>query len=157
MPERRHLPRLRDVWSRNPIYFLTACTAGRRRVLCSQSASAVLIESWQSSLARHGWSVGRYVVMPDHVHFFARPALEAKGLASFMRDWKHWTSSCLGRSLWLDMPLWQAEFFDHVIRSADSYSAKWEYVRQNPVRAGLVREAELWPYAGEIVPLEFRR
>ena len=38
-------------------------------------------------------------------------------------------------------PLWQSEFFDHVIRSADSYTEKWNYVRENPVRAGLVATA----------------
>ena len=32
-------------------------------------------------------------------------------------------------------------FFDHLIRHSESYSEKWEYVRQNPVRAGLVNES----------------
>ena len=30
------------------------------------------------------------------------------------------------------------------------YVDKWNYVRENPVRAGLVETAESWPYAGEI-------
>jgi putative transposase len=50
-------------------------------------------------------------------------------------------------------PVWQRGFFDHVMRSAESYSQKWDYVRENPVRAGLVRDADEWPYSGEIVPL----
>jgi len=29
------------------------------------------------------------------------------------------------------------------------------YVRDNPVRAGLVRSAEDWPYAGEIAKLPY--
>jgi len=52
-------------------------------------------------------------------------------------------------------PLWQSEFFDHVIRSADSYTEKWNYVRENPVRAGLVATANTWPYSGEINLLQF--
>ena len=39
-------------------------------------------------------------------------------------------------------PHWQKGFFDHVIRSEESYEQKWVYVRDNPVRAGLVRSAE---------------
>ena len=52
-------------------------------------------------------------------------------------------------------PIWQLEFFDHVLRSAKSYSEKWDYVRENPVRAGLAVAAEHWPYAGECELLGF--
>jgi REP-associated tyrosine transposase len=51
-------------------------------------------------------------------------------------------------------PLWQPEFFDHVLRNDESCSQKWEYVRENPVRAGLVPRADDWPYQGELVVIE---
>ena len=38
--------------------------------------------------------------------------------------------------------LWQPGFFDHLLRNDESYSQKWEYVRENPVRAGLVVRTE---------------
>jgi hypothetical protein len=44
--------------------------------------------------------------------------------------------------------------FDHLIRHSESYSEKWEYVRQNPVRAGLVNDPDKWPWQGEITRLE---
>jgi hypothetical protein len=47
-------------------------------------------------------------------------------------------------------PLWQPEFFDHLLRSGESMAEKWMYVRENPVRAGLVAQAEIWPYAGSV-------
>jgi putative transposase len=34
--------------------------------------------------------------------------------------------------------VWQDEFFDHVLRSSESCSQRWDYVKENPVRAGLV-------------------
>jgi hypothetical protein len=49
---------------------------------------------------------------------------------------------------------WQPGFFDHLLRTADSYSAKWQYVWENPVRAGLVAQPEEWPYQGEIVVID---
>jgi putative transposase len=155
MPSREHLRRLDRTWIRQPIYFLTACVAHRRPILAQESSAQSLIESWHSASAIHGWTVGRYVVMPDHVHFFATPEIEAKSLSAFIRDWKKWTTRQL-HSAGIGRPLvWQAEFFDHVLRSADSYDEKWRYVRENPVRAGLVSAAEAWPYAGECEVLRF--
>lgn len=46
---------------------------------------------------------------------------------------------------------WQSGFHDHKFRSPESAQHKWEYVCLNPVRAGLVKRPEEWPFAGEIV------
>ena len=53
-----------------------------------------------------------------------------------------------------DGPIWQPGFFDHVLRSDESYAQKWEYVRDNPVRAGLVAQSDDWPYQGEVVVID---
>ena len=44
----------------------------------------------------------------------------------------------------------QEEFFDHLLRSRESYAEKWDYVRENPTRAGLLMKADDWPWQGEI-------
>ena len=49
--------------------------------------------------------------------------------------------------------VWQEEFFDHVLRSSESHSQKWEYVKENPVRAGLVDKSDDWPFQGKIESL----
>ena len=49
------------------------------------------------------------------------------------------------------LPIWQRGFFDHILRSDESYGDKWNYVLENPARAGLVTKADDWPYSGEIV------
>jgi putative transposase len=46
-------------------------------------------------------------------------------------------------------PHWQEGAFDHLLRTSESYAEKWEYVRQNPVAAGLVAAPEEWPFQGE--------
>ena len=60
------------------------------------------------------------------------------------------------RSQAIATPHWQKGFFDHVLRTAESYEQKWHYVRENPVRAGLAKRWEDWPYRGEIFALEYR-
>ena len=51
-------------------------------------------------------------------------------------------------------PLWQPGFSDHILRNDESYSQEWEYVRENPVRAGLVTRGDDWPYQGEFVVID---
>jgi hypothetical protein len=64
--------------------------------------------------------------------------------------WKEWTAKRILREIGGVAPAWQPEFFDHLLRSNESKREKWTYVRENPVRAGLVIVAEDWPYAGSI-------
>jgi REP element-mobilizing transposase RayT len=45
---------------------------------------------------------------------------------------------------------WQGGFHDHKFRTPESEARKWEYVCLNPVRAGLVKRPEEWPFGGEI-------
>jgi len=45
------------------------------------------------------------------------------------------------------------DFFDYLLRSEESYKEKWHYLRENPVRAGLVKDWSGWLYAGDIFPL----
>jgi putative transposase len=154
MPERDHLRRLSTIWVKSPVYFLTACTYLRRPILHQAGIPGMLIDSWRVSPAVSGWRIGRYVVMPDHVHFFAQPTPDGKILSNFVRDWKRWTS--ISQVMRLEPPIWQAEFFDHLLRSAHSYEQKWNYVRENPVRAGLVAQSEDWPHAGECEHLSLK-
>ena len=41
-----------------------------------------------------------------------------------------------------------------LLRTDESYTEKWNYVRNNPVRAGLAKNAGDWPYQGEIVLID---
>jgi putative transposase len=139
----------------NPIYFVTSCSYERTTNLASASVSSILVAEWNSAQRRHGWAVGRYVIMPDHVHFFCSPNGGGKSLSGFLGSWKEWTSKRIRVVLALKKRLWQEEFFDHLLRSEESYSQKWEYVRANPVRAGLVKDPESWRWQGEIQQLQF--
>jgi putative transposase len=49
-----------------------------------------------------------------------------------------------------ELPLWQRHFWDTQLRKGESYDEKWQYVVENPVRAGLAKRSEDWPYQGEL-------
>ena len=73
---------------------------------------------------------------------------DAKPLSIAIGKWKEWTAKRILALVAYEAPLWQPEFFDHLLRSDESRSEKWSYIRENPVDAGLVTRAEDWPYAG---------
>jgi REP element-mobilizing transposase RayT len=72
MTEFKHLRRLDHAFSKQPVYFITTCVVRRRCLLATPTVHQILREEWQDLRKRHGWLVGRYVVMPDHVHFLPR-------------------------------------------------------------------------------------
>jgi putative transposase len=152
MATHRKLTRLGRVWVPHAVYFITTCTQNRKAILAHPDAATVLREEWTMAKDRHGWLIGRYVIMPDHIHFFCaeQPGGDSKNLSQFMQAWKQWTAKGLGRALVGTPPIWQAGFFDHILRSSESYAEKWIYVRENPVRASLVSTWTQWPFQGWI-------
>jgi len=92
--------------------------------------------------------------MPDHLHAFVATGDQKITLSLWMKSLKNSTSKSLRRKR-VVAPHCQKTFFDHVLRSNESYSEKWNYVRENPVRAGLVKTAAKWPFMGEIFRLEY--
>ena len=131
-----------------PIYFITACTYNRRRILDRSDINETFIQFGLTAQERGLW-VGRYVITPNHIHLFAAFGPEAMLPSRWMKSLKNAISKVLTNATFR-APHWQKGFFDHVIRSHESYDQKWLYVRENPVRGGLVRASEDWPYAGEI-------
>jgi putative transposase len=151
----RHLPRLKIYWYALPLFFITTSIYHRQCILADRSAAEILLEEWHQAFFRHGWCVGRYVIMPDHVHFLCTPARkDARTLSRFMQEWKQWTSKRLIRECGYSPPVWQAEFFDHVVRSPSRATQIEEYIVSNPVRAGLVEKETEWPWQGEIYSME---
>ena len=131
----------------NPIFFVTVRSASRGAFLTSPDAVGILTAAWKGAPVASGWVVGRYVIMPDHVHFFTQPRRDGRTLGEFVDDWKKLTARLLTNVARIPPPVWQPEFFDQVLNSAGSYAEKWEYVCANPVRSGHAPSARRpgWP------------
>ena len=152
--EHPHLPHLRS-FTPQPIIFLTAVTHARQPVLANATALETLTTLWHRSAALDGWVVGDYLLMPDHVHLFARAAPDAKALAQWVGAWKSVGTRMRKRTAQFRSPMWQSDYFDRFLRSSDNYSDKWNYVAMNPVRKGLCRRTEDWPWKGRLFDLTF--
>jgi putative transposase len=152
----RRPPRLQTIHScyAPPLYFVTFCTRHRARILDNESVYNAFLEFVRRGYAEFQIATGRFVIMPDHVHFFVQGPVDFR-LSEFVRLLKRALSSVLKRE-GLSRPHWQEGYFDHLVRQGESYAQKWEYVRENPVRAGLVGRVDDWPYQGEVVRIEKR-
>ena len=148
MPNRP--PRLELVFQRYdpPLYFITFNTYHRRKFLANRRVHEQFIHFSKAALPR-GVAVGRYVIMPDHIHLFVCGTIDFS-LVQWVRVLKRTLSAAISAA----RPHWQKGFFDHLVRHSESYAEKWDYVCQNPVRAGLVRHGADWPWQGEIERLE---
>jgi hypothetical protein len=63
-------------------------------------------------------------------------------LVDILQCMKGTTAHRINQLLPCGEPVWQEESFDHLLRSDESLAEKCEYIRQNPVRRGLVQRAE---------------
>jgi REP element-mobilizing transposase RayT len=129
------------------VYFVTWCVRGRRPVL----ANAEALTAFRDSIGRlTRWQLVAAVLMPDHVHALTHPLNREEPVSDFSRIVKRWmreelmkTTARGPRALQWE---WQRGCFDRLLRSDESAEQKWEYIRENPVRAGLVRDWQAWPY-----------
>jgi REP element-mobilizing transposase RayT len=154
---KERLHRLRMLYIEHPIFFVTMRTHDQRCRLADAAMHDALKKFGSEGLQR-GCFMGRYVLMPDHLHLFVKFEATTEGSLAHLSQWVMVLKNSLSKVWRLQgvvSPHWQKGFFDHVLRSSESYGEKWRYMEQNPVRAGLVTRPEDWPYQGEIYRLEY--
>jgi putative transposase len=111
--------------------------------LAQPSIQRALHDIWLTSAT--AWLVTDYLLMPDHIHLFCAP----RDLHFTIERWISFWKDCLAKAR-PETGAFQRGGFHHRLRNAENYAEKWLYVRENPVRAGLVEKAEDWPYQGRI-------
>jgi putative transposase len=146
---KRRPQRLEVIFSTDPVFFVTFCTRNRQTIPDLEKAQAAVEAYARRGVEDFGTALGRYVIMPDHIHLFVCGDVEF-----VLSKWVAGLKRAISKSLRVSGEFWQPTFFDHVLRSEESYSEKWEYVCENPVRAGLVKKSNDWPYQGEPVVID---
>ncbi|MDY7110451.1 MAG: class I tRNA ligase family protein [Planctomycetota bacterium] len=85
-------------------------------------------------------------VMPDHVHMLLTPLEQSPGewhsLPDILHSIKSFTAHRIQEQREASGPLWQDEYYDRIVRDDDEFYEKWNYIVENPVRAGLAGAAE---------------
>ncbi len=141
LSRRKKLPHDIPLWlhPEDAVWFVTICAVPRgKNQFCHRDIVGQLFESIQFRNERGDWFVRLAVLMPDHVHFLVSFPPETV-MRRIIAQWKEITAKRLAIR-------WQRDFFDHRLRHDESLREKEDYIRSNPVRAGLVSDLENWPY-----------
>ena len=140
-PRLRKLKTLRRVHVRDAFYFVTASTRRRQPVLVDAAADAV-VRAFSRLRDEKRAGVLAYVVMPDHLHALLEPAGHAE-IGAVMKYVKRIAGNRI-RRLGHAGRLWEARFYDRVMRDEVELMSAVRYIHENPVRAGLCPRPEDW-------------
>jgi putative transposase len=88
----------------------------------------------------HAWTI-----MPNHIHALLS-ILPGMPLGTIVSSWKRFTARAANRVLGRDGEFWQVDYWDRFIRHQEHFSWTENYIDLNPVKAGLITEAHLWPW-----------
>jgi putative transposase len=141
---RRRLPHYQKF---DRVLFVTFCTLNRW-ALSPRARDVVL----GHCIHDHGerFVLHAVAIMPDHVHLMLTQLRDESGrpypLAAILKSIKGTSARDINKLRGCGGPVWQEESFDHVLRTSESFEEKIEYIRQNPVRRGLVKKAEDYPW-----------
>ena len=113
----------------------------QRTALTDPALGEPLLNSAKFYEANQRWFITVFLLMPDHIHTLLSFPRD-KAMSRVIGDWKHFHTHEHGIA-------WQEGFFDHRLRDderGEQLSAKINYIRRNPVAAGLCAKPEDWSW-----------
>jgi putative transposase len=118
----------------------------RRPIFLSDRAAGLFLETLFGYRDRGIFQLYEFVVMPDHIHMILAPR-PTVSLERAMQFIKGGYSYRLTKTIGSRMEVWHRSFTNHRIRDDADYEKHRNYVRMNPVRAGLVERPQDYLYS----------
>ena len=150
----------RTIWDGRAC-FTTHVVHDHTPIFCHHNYFSVICDSLTWCRHHAGLKVYGFVIMPDHVHLLSaadNSAALQDTLARFRRftalellkrlkwDKVEWAMNALNSSE-SGQSLWESGFYPVDASRADIFDQKLEYLHENPVRRGFVKEAQDWAYS----------
>ncbi len=122
-------------------FFITTVTARRKPIFSDDARARLLIETLLHYRTEKKYEIHEFVVMPDHVHVLLTPSHEIslERAVQFIKGGFSFRLRARGT-------VWQESFTNHHIRDERDFERHREYIRENPVVAGLMKRKEEYPY-----------
>lgn len=127
-------------------YFITTVTLHRRKVFWHEESPGwkpiqancdVVVHNLDFYRQKFRFQLHGYVIMPDHIHLLLTPSNRGM-LTDILRDFKHRVATEMNAITGQHGTFWQANYYEHGIRSGADFREKLAYIHNNPVRAGLL-------------------
>ena len=130
----------------NAMYIVTGSLLYNQRLLTDDKRKSLVCDILFDRTARWGWDLEAWAILENHYHFIARAPENALSLEKLIRQ-IHSKSAVklnkldktVGRKVWYN-------YWDTCITLETSYYARLHYVHLNPVKHGLIENAEAYPF-----------
>ena len=125
---------------------MTICTENKENFFDSEVNARIVIDELLRTVKDIGFKILCYCLMPDHIHVIVSPAESTLPLSKFLNVFKGRTTAIFKDKENL-RKIRQRSAFDHVIRTEENLKAVIKYIMNNPVRKGIVKKADEYPYS----------
>jgi len=139
MPRRGRL-NLRD----QKVFFVTTTIKEHQKLLSTGALKSKFRKILFESIRRHNIDLYGFVIMSNHFHLLLKVKGGGTGLAKFMQQVKSISAGLLFPER---KGIWQARFDDLAIYTLEQFRIKLNYIHNNPVKAGIVGDAEEYVYS----------
>ena len=119
------------------------CDAGLGSCWLGRPDVASIVQRGLEEQLPPGIDLHEWVVMPNHLHFLVTFG-ESHRIVDVLREFKSRTARDANRAIGRTGPFWMAGFFDRYIRDQRHFDVVRDYIRMNPVKAGLCASPDDW-------------
>jgi REP element-mobilizing transposase RayT len=136
-----------DYTNDNYVYFVTICAENKQHYFVNNKITNIIEDELEFRKTTKEINLLCYCIMPDHLHILLSLTEDYhKSLQNWVSAFKRYTTRVINELFGIK-PLWQKNFYDHVVRKEESLLKIAEYIVNNPVRKGIVSEWEEYPYS----------
>jgi putative transposase len=135
------------------VYFITKSTLARlqenqdyRQGLLMGEGIPEIIESSLQWLENDKFIQNiAYVIMPDHIHLLFKLGENNTLPHTMLRFGRH-TGRQIAKKLGRQGAVWQESYFDRAVRNDEELKKAFDYIMNNPIKAGYVEDASDWKW-----------
>ena len=129
------------------VHFITTVTRVRGRWFVQPDVCEAILRVFEKYRAATKLHCLEFVLMPDHLHAVLLQTEEAKPVFRLMNSFKGYSSRFVTVPGYPVKSLWRADYDDVKVPGPDERVTKACYIRNNPVKAGLVEVPEAYPWS----------
>ena len=111
------------------------------------SLNQMIIDTLRDDSQERRCMVYAYCLMPDHLHYLITPQVNGTSILEVIHRYKGKTTNNSWELGWQGK-LWQPRYYDHVVRNEENLISIAEYILNNPVRKGMVQNAQDFKWCG---------
>jgi putative transposase len=113
--------------------------------LAQEPIARLVLASLRRGVTLGHYDLAAYTVLPNHLHLLLLPKIASSRLLQSLKGaTAREANRILSRT---GDSFWQAESYDHWVRDEDEWQRIATYIEDNPVKAGLVKHAEDYPWS----------